>query len=44
MVTTSFASPDVAGTAGTVTVTAEDQYNNVVGSGPDQYLGTVDLS
>jgi dUTPase len=44
VVTTSVASPDVAGTTGTVTVTAEDQYTNVVGSGPNQYEGTVDLS
>ena len=42
-VTTSFANPDVAGTAGTVTVTAMDHYGNVVGSGPDQYVGTVNL-
>ena len=44
VVTTSFASPDVAGTLGTVTVTAEDAYNNPVSNGPDQYLGTVNLS
>ena len=43
VVTTGFASPDVAGTAGTVTVTAKDQYGNTVGSGPDQYEGTADL-
>ena len=42
--TTSFASPDVAGTAGTVTVTAKDQYGNTAGSGPNQYKGTVDLT
>ena len=42
--TTSFASPDVAGTPGTVTVTANDPYGNPAGSGPDQYEGTVDLS
>ena len=39
VVTTSFANPDVAGTAGSVTVTAEDPYGNVA-----QYLGTVDLT
>ena len=44
VVTTTFANPDVAGTPGTVTVTAEDQYDNVAGNGPDQYKGTVDLS
>ena len=43
-VTTSFTSPDVAGTAGTVTLTAYDAYNNRVGSGPDQYEGTVNLT
>ncbi len=43
VVTTTFPDPDVAGTVGTVTVTAEDQNNNVVGSGPNQYVGTVDL-
>jgi hypothetical protein len=43
-VTTSFASPDVAGTVGTVTVTAKDPYGNTVGSGPNQYLGSVDLT
>ena len=43
-VTTSFTSPDVAGTVGTVTITAYDAYNNRVGSGPDQYEGTVDLT
>ena len=43
-VTTSFASPDVAGTVGTVTVTAKDRYGNIAGRGPDQYQGTVDLS
>ena len=44
VVTTSFASQDVAGTKGTVTVAAYDTYNNPVSSGPNQYLGTVDLS
>jgi streptogramin lyase len=43
LVTTTFADPDVAGTVGTVTVTAEDHNDNVVGSGPNQYEGTVDL-
>ena len=43
-VTTSFANPDLAGTVGTVTVTAMDHYGNVVGSGPNQYVGTVYLS
>ena len=42
--TTSFASSDVAGTTGTVTVTAYDTYNNIVGSGPNEYLGKVNLS
>ena len=42
--TTSFANPDVAGTVGTVTVTAKDSYGNTVGTGPNLYLGTVDLS
>ena len=44
VVSTSFVNPTVAGTVGTVTVTAEDQYGNTVGTGPDQYAGTVDLS
>ena len=44
VVTTSFANPTPAGTAGTVTVTAMDKYNNVVNTGPSQYEGTVDLS
>ena len=44
VVTTSFANPDVAGSVGTVTVTAEDQFGNIAGSSPDQYMGTVDLS
>ena len=44
VVTTSFASPDVAGTAGTVTVAAYDVYNNPDSSGPNQFEGTVDLS
>ncbi len=43
VVTSNFSSADVAGTVGTVTVSAYDTYNNLVGSGPDQYLGTVDL-
>ena len=43
-VTTNFPSPDPAGTAGTVTVTAVDAFNNVVGSGPEQYVGTAYLS
>ena len=43
-VTTSFASPDPAGTAGTVTVTAYDTYGNRDGSGPDQYEGLTILS
>ena len=42
--TSSFTSPDVAGTAGTVTITAYDRYSNRVGSGPDQYEGTVNLT
>ncbi len=44
LVTTSFASPDIAGTGGTVTVTAKDAYGNTVGNGPNQYEGTVDFS
>ena len=44
LVTTSFASPDVAGTVGTVTVTAQDRYGNTVGSGVNDYHGTVNLS
>ena len=44
VVTTSFADPDVAGSKGTVTVTAYDMYDNVVSGGPNQYLGTVSLS
>ena len=44
VVTTSFATPDVAGTAGTVTVAAYDAYGNPVSSGPNQYEGTVDFS
>jgi hypothetical protein len=43
VVTTSFPNPDPAGTVGTVTVKAEDQYGNVAGSGPNQYEDTVDL-
>ena len=41
-VTTSFATPDVAGTAGTVTVAAYDQYGNLENSDTSPYLGTVD--
>jgi hypothetical protein len=44
MVTTSFANPDVAGTPGSVTVTALDPYNNPVTSGLNLYEGTVDLT
>ena len=44
VVTTSFANPDVAGTPGTVTVMAEDHYGNTAGSGPNPYVGTVDLT
>ncbi len=44
VVTTTFANPDVAGTVGTVVVTAQDAYGNTDGSGPDQYLGTVELT
>jgi streptogramin lyase len=43
VVTTTFANTDVAGTVGTVTVTAEDQNDNVVRSGPNQYEGMVNL-
>ena len=42
-VTTSFANPDPAGTTGTVTVTAKDAYGNTVGSGPNEFEGTVDV-
>ena len=44
VVTTGFGSTDIAGTASTVKVTAEDQYDNIVGSGPDQYEGTAELA
>ena len=44
LVTTSFANPDVAGTVGTVTVTAEDPYGNTAGAGSNAYLGTVKLT
>lgn len=44
VVTTTFANPDVAGSAATVTVTAQDLYGNTAGSGPNQYKGTVDIS
>ena len=43
-VTSSFTNPDVAGTVGMVTITAYDAYNNRVGSGPNEYAGTVDLT
>ena len=42
--TTSFANPDVAGTAAMVTVMAYDANHNPVSSGPNQYEGTVDFS
>ena len=44
IVTTSFANPDVAGTLGTVTVTAKDLYGNTAGSGLNDYQGTVKLT
>ncbi len=44
VVTTTFANPDVAGTVATVVVTAQDAYGNTDGSGPDQYVGTVELT
>ena len=44
VVTTSFANPEVAGTVGSVTITAKDAYGNTVGSGPNLYRGTVDLN
>jgi streptogramin lyase len=44
IVTTTFANPDVAGSVGTVTVTAEDHFGNIANSGQNQYLGLVDLS
>ena len=43
VVTTSFANPDVAGTTGTVTVTAKDQYGNTESRGPNRYEGTAKL-
>ena len=44
LVTTTFANPDMAGTAGTVTVSPEDAYGNIVDCGPNLYTGTVDLT
>ncbi len=44
VVTTTLTSPDVAGTAGSVTVTASDSYGNPVDSGPNVYLGMIELS
>ena len=44
IVTTGFVSPDVAGTSGTVTITAKDLYGNTVSSGLNRYEGTVDLT
>ena len=44
VVATTFPNPDVAGTAASVTVSAYDANNNLVGSGPNLYEGTVDLS
>ena len=44
LVATSLHSPDVAGTSGTVTITARDLYGNIDGAGPNLYRGTVDLS
>ena len=44
LVSSNFASPDVAGTTGTVTVAAMDRYNNPVDRGPNRYEGTVDLA
>ena len=43
-VATSFPSPDVAGTVGTVAVTAKDAFGNTVNSGPNFYKGTVELT
>ena len=43
-ITTSFQDPDVAGTPGTVTVTAKDLYGNIAGNGPKQYKGTLELT
>ena len=34
----------MAGTAGNLVVTAKDLYGNIAGSGPNQYLGTIDLT
>ena len=44
VMTSSLVSPDAAGTMGTVTVTAYDTYHNPVNSGPDQYMGTVNIT
>jgi hypothetical protein len=44
MVATTFPNPDVAGTAGSVTITALDSNNNPVTSGPNLYVGNIDLS
>ncbi len=43
-VTSTFANPDLAGAAASVSVAAIDGYGNIVGTGPDQYEGTVQLS
>jgi hypothetical protein len=43
VVTTSFPSSDPAGTVGTVTITAQDEYGNTESTGPNQYKGTIDL-
>ena len=43
VVTTNFPGSDVAGTTGSVTVTAYDANGNPVNSGPNQYEETVDL-
>jgi hypothetical protein len=43
-VVSGFPSPVTAGTAGTVTVTAEDQFGNVDSSGPNAFNGTVTIT
>jgi parallel beta-helix repeat protein len=44
LVVSGFPSPVIAGTAGMVTVTAEDQFGNVDDSGPNVFNGTVTLT
>ena len=42
--TTSFATPDLAGTVGTATVMVEDAYGNPVSSGPNLYVGMMNFT